>query len=240
MKIGIYDSGIGGLFLLFSLYKRYPNHHYIYLGDQINAPYGTKDKTDLLNIARNNIEWFKSNDVNNIIVACNTLCSSGVFDLNIDDVNLYGIIEPTINQIELDLSSKILLLATPLTIKNGVYQSLLKIKGYTNIKAIALSELASMIEAGESEEKLLNYLQSELSMLDFIPDCIVLGCTHYPYVKRQLANLFDTIIYDSNDLNFDFGDNEASKLDIYTTSDSKVMEKQIKDIFNIDVKVRKI
>ena len=70
MRIGVFDSGIGGVNVLSSLIKKYPNNEYIYFGDTINLPYGNKDKKELLTLASKAIEFLLTKNVDIIIIAC--------------------------------------------------------------------------------------------------------------------------------------------------------------------------
>ena len=98
MKIGIFDSGIGGLTVLAELIKKYPNNKYYYFGDNINAPYGTKSKEELLKLSNKIINFLNKKDVDLIIVACGTI-SSNVFDKLPKDTKIYDVISPTIDYI---------------------------------------------------------------------------------------------------------------------------------------------
>lgn len=238
MKIGVYDSGIGGLFILFSLIKRYPNHHFIYLGDQANAPYGTKDKDTLLSVVETNLKWFEDIGADKVIIACNTACSSGALDIKIDGLITEGIIDKTVDQINCDQSCALLVLATPLTIKNQVYQNLIKNKGYANVFGFGLDELAGLIENNASTEILETYLRHTFSTISFKPDCVILGCTHYPLVKKSIENYFKVPIVDSNLLVFDLEKEQQQVIEIYSTKQPDIMEKQIERIFNEKIKVK--
>lgn len=76
MRIGIFDSGIGGLTVLKKLLQEKPNNDYIYYGDTINLPYGDKTKEQLLNLAKKDIEFLLSHNVDLIIIACGTVSSN--------------------------------------------------------------------------------------------------------------------------------------------------------------------
>ena len=75
-KIGVFDSGVGGLTVLKEIYKYYPNEDYIYIGDNKNLPYGEKTKEQLLMYASKIFDYFIKEKVNIVVIACNTMCSN--------------------------------------------------------------------------------------------------------------------------------------------------------------------
>ena len=76
MRVGLFDSGIGGLTVLKSLIDRYPLNDYIYLGDTKNLPYGSKTKDELLTLAKHNVEFLLTKKVDMIVIACGTVSSN--------------------------------------------------------------------------------------------------------------------------------------------------------------------
>ena len=121
MKIGIFDSGIGGLTVLAELIKKYPNNKYYYFGDNINAPYGTKSKEELLKLSNKIINFLNKKDVDLIIVACGTI-SSNVFDKLPKDIKIYDVISPTIDYINNSNYETIGLIGTKMTIKSKTFE----------------------------------------------------------------------------------------------------------------------
>ncbi|MFI3283859.1 MAG: aspartate/glutamate racemase family protein [Erysipelotrichaceae bacterium] len=236
MKIAVYDSGLGGLWVLYSLINNYPNHEYLYLGDQKNAPYGSKNKEGLLRIIENNFIWLKKQGVDKIVVACNTACSIGALSIEVDGVDIEGIIDKTTQQINTTSYQRILVLATPLTISNGVYQKNLKTQN-NEVVGLALDELVEMLENQVDYTLIQNYLSKVFSTLDFEPDAIVLGCTHYPFVQKMIESFYHVPIFNSNHLSFEFSKDTMSKLSIYTSKDVKKFELEIKNLFGREEKV---
>ena len=98
MKIGIFDSGVGGLTVLKSIYDKYPNNEYVYIGDNKNSPYGDKTKEELFNYASRIIDYFISIDIRLIVIACNTICSNVLNELKekYNNITLIGVIFPLI------------------------------------------------------------------------------------------------------------------------------------------------
>ena len=80
MRIGVFDSGVGGLTVLKSLIDEYPNNEYFYIGDNKNNPYGDKNKDELYKYSTKIIDYFITIKIDLIVIACNTICSN-VYDL---------------------------------------------------------------------------------------------------------------------------------------------------------------
>ena len=183
MKIGIFDSGIGGLNVLKELIKVYPHNEYIYFGDTLNLPYGNKSKEELEKRANKIISFLKKQNVDLIIIACGTI-SSNIYD-KIKAENIYDILTPTLRYINDNNLKNVGVLATSMTIKSNVFK---------NYKQVACPLFVPLIENGkiyDQEDVVQDYL-TELGSVDNI----VLGCTHYPMLKDIIkkyskANIID-------------------------------------------------
>lgn len=219
MKIGFFDSGVGGLTVLREFLKilekentfkakskKEDSIEYLeiyYLADLINAPYGTRDADDLLNIIYKNINLLEKNYLCEYIVsACNS--ASAIYSKN---TNYTEMIKPTANFCKIQNYKNSLLLATTATINSKIYQKEFG-KIDIHLDALAIPNLASLIEEGADEKIIEKYIISELEknkiqkqkldkIFDYhIYDNIILGCTHYPLVKSIFKKLFDQNILD--------------------------------------------
>ena len=108
MKIGMFDSGLGGLTVLKEFIKKYPNNTYIYYGDTKNLPYGTKSKQELIKLVTKIISFFEKKQIDIIIVACGTISSTCLDEIKkMTNIPVYDIISPTIeylNEIKQNIS----------------------------------------------------------------------------------------------------------------------------------------
>ena len=187
LPIGFLDSGVGGLSVMREAIKIMPNENYIYFGDSKNAPYGVKERKGL-------------------VVACNTATSAAVSELRrvYPDMPLVGI-EPAIKPaVELNKNGKILIMATPMTIKQEKFNLLLnKYKEKAEIVPIPCAGLMEFIENGVlSGKELEDYLEEKLSLYNKEEiSSIVLGCTHYPFVKDAISKIMgnDVAIIDGGE-----------------------------------------
>jgi glutamate racemase len=235
MKIGIFDSGVGGLTILKELYKVFPNCDYTYIGDNKNCPYGDKTKEQLFNYAARIIDYFINNDIKLVVIGCNTICSN-VFDKlkeKYKDINLIGVIDATINNFINTNSKNVLVIGTVGTINSNVYENKIKEKN-RNIKVYSLStpDLVPMIENEiDTEYKLNEYLRPYNDV-----DSIILGCTHYKLIEDKIKNVnvvnsSDGVIEEIKP--FIKYSNEKS-IKIYTTGDLKPFNKLCYKIMNME------
>ena len=178
MKIGVFDSGLGGLTVLKELIKDYPNNEYIYFGDTLNLPYGTKTVLELEKRADAIINFLKSENVDLVIIACGTI-SSNIYSKIKDKygIKIYDVLLPTIKYIKDNKLKNIGVLATSMTIKSAFF------KNYVDYE-VACPKLVPLIENGK-----INTPECEKAVKDYLTDLkkcdhIILGCTHYPLLSK--------------------------------------------------------
>lgn len=192
--IGFFDSGVGGLSVLKEAIKIMPNEDYIYFGDSKNAPYGIKSAEEVRELTFKAVEFLLSKGVKGIAIACNTATSAAVADLRkiYPDLPLVGI-EPALKPaVGLNNEGDILIMATPMTLKEEKFKRLMeRYKDRASIIPVPCPGLMEFIEAGKFEgEEVEGYLSDKINTYrkDKIA-AIVLGCTHYPFIKETLENI---------------------------------------------------
>lgn len=201
-KIGIFDSGKGGLTTLNEIKKILPNEDYIYYADSSNNPYGNKTDEALYNIVINVVNKLISKDVKLIVIACNTATTRCIEKLRKDYPNILFVgTEPAI-KVACDNNYKnTLVLATPGTINSERTQELVlkNKKDNQNIYLLPCEGLANAIENSD-EIKINELLDSYLKEYENKSiDSIVLGCTHYPIIKEKIQIMFpNTKLIDGN------------------------------------------
>ena len=192
--IGFFDSGVGGISVLKEAIKILPNENFIYYGDSKNAPYGTKTVDEVRQLSFQVSEFLMEKHIKALVVACNTATSAAIKDLRIRYSNIPVIgIEPALKPaVEIKREGKILIMATPVTLAEKKFNNLLK-KYNTKADIIPLPcpGLAELIESGIlNGDKLENYLKEKLSTYIYSGiAAIVLGCTHYPFIKAEIAKI---------------------------------------------------
>lgn len=192
-KIGVFDSGIGGLNILEELKKLLPNEDFLYFGDSSNCPYGTKSQEDLMKIVSRIVEYFRDNDCKVVVIACNTATTRCMKSLReiYPDMIFVGTV-PAVKMACDNNCHDTLVLATEGTIASErVHELILDNKNDDQeIYLVACNGLAEAIEE-KNNELIDSILYNTLKeYLDYSIDSIVLGCTHYPWAKENISKLF--------------------------------------------------
>lgn len=192
--IGFFDSGVGGLSVLREAVKLLPNENFIYFGDSKNAPYGVRELSDVQNLTVKAAEFLYKKNVKAIVIACNTATSAAIEILrNKYKGNIIIGIEPALKPaVELKREGKIIIMATPMTLREKKFKNLmLKYKDRGDIVSVPCPRLVEFVEKGILEgAELEAYLSEKFkSYSDGKIAAVVLGCTHYPFVKNTLAKV---------------------------------------------------
>ncbi len=192
LPIAVIDSGVGGISVLRHLCEIMPHENYIYFGDSANAPYGTKDKSEVLCITKTNLEMLKEKGIKALVIACNTATSVAATQLRYENPELPIVgIEPAIKPPAIELEyPTVLVLATPLTLREEKFISL--VEKYSDREAIIplpCDGLVELIESGELDSPELEaYIKTLLEPYRYEKiDALVLGCTHYPHVRDIIS-----------------------------------------------------
>ena len=217
IKIGIFDSGYGGLTILSSIRRVLPQYDYIYLGDNARAPYGTHSFDVIYRYTLQAVNYLLSQNCTLIILACNTASAKALRTIQQKDlpkinsqqptansqqqVNVLGVIRPTVEAVPaITKTGHVGILGTPATISSQSYVlELEKINHQspiTNHQSLVVQQQACpmwvpLIEAGEHNKPGADYFVEEYlkEILSKDPkiDTLVLGCTHYPLLKEKIS-----------------------------------------------------
>lgn len=197
MKIGVFDSGIGGLTVLEAIREVLPNEEYYYYADSLNNPYGDRSTIELYKITTEIVEHLIKHNCKIIVIACNTATTKCISYLRekYKDIIFIGT-EPAI-KVACDKNYKnILLLATPLTINSERTHVLIEKskKEDENIYLSPSSGLAHAIETNNTllEEEIIKSIYEEYK--DKNIDAIILGCTHYPIISDLINKYFKDVV----------------------------------------------
>lgn len=194
MKIGFFDSGIGGLSVLKEALTILPNENYIYFGDTDNAPYGIKSKDEVKKLTFEAVKFLVDHHIKALVIACNTATSAAVRSLrevySFPVIGMEPAIKPAVEK-NGDWGKRVLTLATPLTLKEEKFQSLLSKFDTEHIvdmlPAPKLVEFAEkfIFEGPEVESYLNDILPRDIEQYG----TVVLGCTHFPLFKQVLTKV---------------------------------------------------
>ena len=191
--IGLFDSGVGGTSIWKELHALMPMESSIYLADSKNAPYGIKSSKEILELSVKNTELLLEKDCKLIIVACNTATTNAIDYLRKNYTVPFIGIEPAIKPAALQTrAKKVGVLATKGTLSSSLFNNTSKL--YASGIEVYEQEgvgLVELIESGlENSKKIKKLLHTFLNpMLVKGIDCLVLGCTHYPYLQPILKEI---------------------------------------------------
>jgi glutamate racemase len=193
----VFDSGIGGLSIYNEIYNKLPNARYIYAFDNEEFPYGDKSPTFLINRVNSVIEAItKFYSIDLAIIACNTASTICLPSLRSKfSFPIVGVVPAIKPASQITKNKCIGLLATKATIKRSYTANLIQqFAPNCNVELLGLSELALIAEnklqgIAVNMQQLKDLLQPWI-YLPIIPDTIVLGCTHYPFIKDELKIIF--------------------------------------------------
>lgn len=242
MKIGIFDSGIGGITVLKEFLKYHLNEEYIYVGDNKNLPYGTKRKDELFFLSSKIIEFFIREKVDIIFIACGTV-SANIYSELKDKYNIpiFNVIDTTILKLKEDKIVDIAVLATPATIKSHIFENKLE---NINVKEVSCKEFVPLIE------EMIDIKFKRLYIEQYLKDIkkqgiknIVLGCTHYPLIESDIRDyLGDVNIYNmgtilAKSIYLKAGN---QSLNIYFTDNNKNLNDKVNLILENNIVTRQI
>lgn len=200
--IGMFDSGVGGVSVLRKARKMLPNEQFIFFGDTLHAPYGTKSREEVLQLSRNVAEKLIAMGAKAIVIACNTATSAAAQTLR----EMYSLpiiaMEPALKPASLlHRDGYVLSLATPGTIKGEKYQQLLQKYG-EGVVSLPCPGMMEFVEQGETDSPALHAFLTDLfaPYQEKLPEAIVLGCTHYVFLKKAIARHFPGVaLIDGNE-----------------------------------------
>ena len=191
MKIGIFDSGIGGLSVLSEAISAISFGEFIYYADTDNVPYGEKSEEEIRGYVEKAVDFLIEKGARAIVLACNTATSVSVKSLREKySLPIVGM-EPAVKRaVDLFSEGRVLVSATPMTIKGEKLHSLIgRLDSKSRVDLVALPGLVRLAEKGVFEgEEVKEYLDRELSGIDLsLYSSFVLGCTHFVFYKKALG-----------------------------------------------------
>ena len=194
MKVGVFDSGIGGLTVVKSLLQHQLFEEIIYFGDTARVPYGSKDKNTIIRYAIEAVEFFKNFELDMIIVACNTVSAYALNEMRESaDCPVIGVVEAgvlaTSNAIK-DKNANILVIGTNATINSKAYEKGLEKLSFNNLQAKATPLFVPLVEEAIYEGEILNASFEYYFKKIEHPQAVILGCTHFPLLTDSLSHYF--------------------------------------------------
>lgn len=194
MRIGVFDSGVGGLTVLRTLTLELPDQDYVYLGDTARLPYGTKSPQTIRNYSVQIMDFLADLKVDAIVIACNT-ASSQVPETEWKGIPIFNVITPGAQAaVDSSRSQVIGVLATRATVASQSYpQAIHSLRPNAKVVSQAAPLLVPLAEEGWTDDPITDQiLRRYLAplMAEGI-DTLVLGCTHYPLLRSAIDRLTD-------------------------------------------------
>jgi glutamate racemase len=202
-KLGVFDSGVGGVTVLQALRKKFPSLELVYLGDTANVPYGTKSPSQIEQLSLACARRLREEQVDALVVACNTASSWALSVIREEmgpTIDVFGMVEPGVAAVlerSGDPSASILILATRATVRSQAYRRAFEASFHERdgsalaprVFEQACPLLVPMIEEGWLDHPILHQTIEEYVKKYHAepPGVALLGCTHYPWVKDQIA-----------------------------------------------------
>lgn len=193
-RIGIFDSGIGGLTVMRAVMKRMPHEQVVYFGDTARVPYGCKSSKTVERYSIENAIFLMEQDIKVLVVACNTASAYAVGKLRkIFNVPIVDVVEPSVQRaVEKTKNGRIAVLGTKATIMSGVYQQLIH-KASRNLEVfpVACPLFVPLVEEGFTKHPITELAIKEylLPVLKEKVDTVILGCTHYPLLGEAISEM---------------------------------------------------
>ena len=187
--VGVFDSGVGGISTLREMIRELPDERFIYYGDMAHAPYGTKSSEEVVACVRAVVDRLMEKRIKALVIACNTATGAAAAtlrkELTIPVVGMEPALKPAS---KVRKNGSVLVLATPLTLQQEKFENLMRQYGQGAVK-VPCPGLMELVEVDDGAGA-LNYLKELFSRypVDQV-DAVVLGCTHYVFLKDMIRDL---------------------------------------------------
>jgi glutamate racemase len=192
--IGIFDSGAGGLTVLHECIVTLPHEDFVYLGDGARCPYGPRQQEEVRRFAHEIVSYLEQSGVKLIVAACNAATSAALPALQEAlAVPIVGVLVPEAHAaVQATRNRRIGLLATEVTVASGRYEEIVHaLDAGATVTSVACPRLVPLIEAGVVGEELDAAVREYAAPLKAAHvDTVILGCTHYPMIRRVFERVF--------------------------------------------------
>jgi glutamate racemase len=210
MKIGVFDSGFGGLDIFRNIEKIIPEYDFVYLGDTARTPYGSRSKETVYEYSKQAVNFLFDQDCQLVIFACNTASADALSKIQHEFIpskfpakdgevqkNVLGVIIPATEEaVSITKNKKIGVIATEGSVKSEAFKSEInKLDPVVEVFQNSCPLLVPIVESGEfDEEILMPVLEKYLKpLVENKIDTLILGCTHYGIIYSQIKETLDRL-----------------------------------------------
>ena len=202
LPIGVFDSGVGGLTVLKALRQKLPQEDLIYLGDTARLPYGTKSSASISRYACQAARLLQQRNIKLLVVACNTASAVALDALReqMHPLPVIGVVGPGASAaVAARPGGRHLVLATEATVRLGAYRrAILELDAAATVQELACEMLVSLAEEGWSDGPIADAIVAryihELGDSAADANSVILGCTHFPLLRKPIARAFDASV----------------------------------------------
>ncbi len=191
-RIGIFDSGVGGLTVLRKLYRHLPNESILYFADSERLPYGTRSRKEILQFVREILNWMETQQVKMVIMACNTSSALALEEVQTEyDFPILGLIHPGARG-AVHKGKRIGVISTAATAKSNAYlHSIQEIDSTVNVWQVGCPEFVPLIEQNRIYDPYTKAIAQEYlqPLIKNRIDTLIYGCTHYPHLQNILREI---------------------------------------------------
>jgi len=237
MKIGIFDSGLGGLIILKEIIKKLPQYDYVYLGDNARTPYGNRSQEVIYKFTEQAVDFLFKKNCQLIIIACNTASAEALRKIqqqwlpkNYPERRVLGVIRPVVEKAAQVSKFKVGVIGTKGTINSQAYiKELTKLNPELEVIQQATPLLVPIIEEGwyktDINKKVLRKYLRPLKLAKV--DTLILGCTHYPILFKEIKGIMGkrTQVLNSGKI---VADSLADYLQRHSEIEEKLTKEEIK------------
>lgn len=192
-KIGVFDSGVGGLTVLKSLVEILPNEDYVYFGDTGNVPYGPRPTEEIAKLSVEAYKKLKEFDIKMMVIACNTATIHGLKAISeVADIPVIGVIEPGVDTVIEAGCKDVLIIGTDATVNSRAIEKMLLEKNpELNVEGIGCPDMVLAVEDGNSNNEIGRAaVEKYLSQAKNTPGCVLMACTHFPALEAHIVNYY--------------------------------------------------
>lgn len=198
MKIGVFDSGLGGLFVLRSIQKKLPQYDYVYFGDTARVPYGNRSQAEIYRFTRHGVEYLFKHGCSLVILACNTASARALRRIQREYLpkhypnhRVLGVIIPTVEAALAHSPRSVGIVATLSTVDSNAYvKEFFKRKEHLRVFQQAAPQLVPLVEQDHVPEAKRLVSAYCASLTQARPSTIILGCTHYGILRSAFGKSF--------------------------------------------------
>ena len=243
MRIGVFDSGVGGLTVLRAIRDRFPRVNLIYVGDTARVPYGNRSPRTVIRYSIECASFLIDRGIDVLVVACNTASSHAIPTLKERfSLPVVGVVEPGVREALKVTRGRVGVIGTLATVRSGTYQRILSSAGvrvFSKACPLFVPLVEERLFEGEIAESVARMYLEEFRLMGI--DTLILGCTHYPLLRKTIQKVLPGVrIVDSSsavaaELAPLVGDGGEGGTELYFTDRSQNLEDLIEVILGFPV-----